>query len=132
MSTLRANTIEHTDGGPIAFTKQHALKAFACVDQTVTGHTAFESFNVASTTDNGTGRTAIAYSNNMNTASHAVTLADNGQNLSGSCSGVNSDTNASTTTQQKRTVGHGMDCRDSANANRDKDDVSTLSAGDLA
>lgn len=132
MSTLRANSIEHTDGGPIALTKQHALKAFACIDQTSSGHPTFESLNVSTTTDAGLGRTGIAYTNNMSVTSHSVTMADNGQNFGGSEGGINSDTNHYNNNTNKRTGGCGIDLRNSGNTNRDTDDVSIMSAGDLA
>lgn len=133
MSTLRANSIEHTDGGPIALTKQSALKGFISVDQTSSGHpTLGESLNVSSTSDNGTGLTAVTYTSNMSNGNHAITLACNGYQFSGSCSGINSDGNYTPASNQKRTAGCGIDARDQSNAQRDKDDASIMIAGDLA
>lgn len=130
MSTLRANSIEHTDGGPIALTKQHALKAFACVDQTASGHPAFESFNISSTTDNQAGVTVYTYTNNMSVTSHCVTLAENGWNYSGVAGGIASDGQGGAAS--KTTARCGSDNRQYNNSNADKDDVSIMSAGALA
>jgi len=132
MSTLRANSIEHTDGGPIALTKQSCIIAYAMFEQTTSGHPTQVSFNVSSTTDNGAGLTGITYTNNVSVAKHCVTFADNGQSMSGTSSGVNSNGNYNGATQQKRTAGCGFDGRQYDNTNRDKDDASIMSAGDLA
>ena len=65
MSTLKADTIQNTSGGPTTLTKQQTVKAYATVDayQTTTGTTS--SFNISSTTDDGTGLWDNAYTNNM-------------------------------------------------------------------
>ena len=52
MSTLRANSIEHTDGGPITLTKQSAAKTWCSVNSTA--GTIRGSFNVSSMTDEPT------------------------------------------------------------------------------
>ena len=134
MSTLRANSIEHTDGGPIALTKQSCIVAYAMVQQTSTGHPTQVSFNVSSTTDNGNGLTGITYTNTLSVAKHCVTFAENNQSMSGNAGGINSNGNyqGGHATQQKRTAGCGLDCRQYDNTNRDKDDASIMSAGDLA
>ena len=131
MSTLRANSIEHTDGGAITLTKQHALKAFACIDQTSSGHPTFESLNIASTTDDQAGVTTYAYTNNMSVTSHCVTLAENGWNFSGVAGGIVSD-GQGPTNGKKSTSKCSSDNRQYSNANADKDDVSVMMAGDLA
>lgn len=49
-----------------------SAKMWATVDQTST-HTVDDSFNLASVTDNGTGRTEFAFSTAMNNANYCVT-----------------------------------------------------------
>jgi hypothetical protein len=67
MSTLKADTIVASDGtSPVTLTKQSAAKAFACVDNETATTTATASFNIASTTDNGTGDFSLSWTNSMN------------------------------------------------------------------
>lgn len=132
MSTLRANSIEHTDGGPIALTKQSCIIAYAQFDQDASGHPVGVSFNIASTTDKGTGLTSWNYTNNVSLANHAITVADNGWNESGSATGITSDSQGTDADHRKRTSGGGVDARNYNSSNRDKDDVSIMSAGALA
>ena len=63
MSTLRANSIEHTNSGPITLTKQSASKAWSHTDYTTT--TTRDAFNVSSLTDVSTGRTQHNFTNSM-------------------------------------------------------------------
>ena len=66
MSTLKADTIVASDGtSPVTLTKQSAAKAFACVDNETATTTATASFNIASTTDNGTGDFSLSWTNSM-------------------------------------------------------------------
>ena len=88
--------------------------------------------NVASIADNGTGLTGVTYTNNMSVSSHAVTLADNGQTFTGSAGGINSNSNYGAAGNQKLTSRHGIDARAQTNSVTDKDDASTIVAGDLA
>jgi len=69
MSTLRANSIEHTDGGAIALTKQVAVKCWACYENT-SGSAVSEndSFNVSSFTDVNTNDTQVDMINAMSNA----------------------------------------------------------------
>jgi len=131
MSTLHANTVETSSGGAVTLTKQSALKAYISVNQTST-QAINDSFNVASIADNGTGLTGVTYTNNMSVNSYAVTMADNGQGYSGSAGGVNSNGNYPYSGNQKLTSQHGIDARNQANTVTDKDDASTMVAGDLA
>ena len=73
MSTLKADTIVASDGtSPVTLTKQSAAKAYATVDaeQTTTGTTS--SFNISSTTDDGTGLWDNAFTNNMSSTPYSV------------------------------------------------------------
>lgn len=132
MSTVLANKIERGDGGHVSLGKATPIIAFVMVNQTTSGHPVGVSFNISSTTDNGAGITGFSYTNNTGTANHCVTCADNGQQYSGSATGVNSNGNYSGATQQKRTSGCGIDCRNYNNSNADKDDACIMSAGALA
>jgi len=132
MSTVLANKIERNDGGHVSLGKAAPIIAYAQVEQTTSGHPVGVSFNISSTTDNGSGLTGFTYTNNTSISKHAVTFTDNGQNMSGSAGGINSFSNYASATQQKRTSGCGVDARQYDNTNRDKDDVSIMSAGALA
>lgn len=131
-SELRVTTLSNATGdGPVTLTKQSAVKAYISVNQTGT-QSINDSFNVASIADNGTGLTGVTYTNNMSVSSHAVTLADNGQTFTGSAGGINSNSNYGAAGNQKLTSRHGIDARAQTNSVTDKDDASTIVAGDLA
>ena len=56
-----------SEGGSATMQLQQGLaKAFACVDNEVTTTISTESFNIASTTDNGTGDFSLSWTNSMN------------------------------------------------------------------
>ena len=67
MSTLHANTVETSSGGPVTLTKQTVAKAYFNVDQT-SGAVLDGSFNIASVADNSTGDFTITLTNNLNDA----------------------------------------------------------------
>jgi len=79
MSTLKADTIVAADGSsPVTLTKQSAAKAWATVDayQATTGTTS--SFNISSTTDDGTGLWDNAFTNSMNSTPYSVSQIGTG------------------------------------------------------
>lgn len=127
-----ANDITVTVGASATISlKKGLVSAYISVNQTST-QAINDSFNVASIADNGTGLTGVTYTNNMSVNSYAVTMADNGQVFSGSAGGVNSNGNYAVAGNQKLTSQHGIDARNQANTVTDKDDASTIVAGDLA
>jgi hypothetical protein len=67
MSTLHANTVETSSGGPVTLTKQQAAKVYFNVDQTV-GSILVGSFNVSGATDNSTGDFTVNFSSNFSSA----------------------------------------------------------------
>ena len=70
MSTLRADTIQHTDGGPIALTKQIATKSWLDANGSATIQ---DSFNTSSSSDQGTGNYDYTFTNNMSSGVYAIT-----------------------------------------------------------
>lgn len=130
MSTLRANSIEHTNGGPIAFTKQAALKMFSEVDQDSTGHPSVSSFNQSSTTDVNTGQTQKFFTNNMSGADYAIAGSGQPQSESGGTYGVEG---RASTAQIHTSTSFSINCRVmNTNANRDLNYAASMVAGDLA
>jgi len=130
MSTLRANSIEHTNGGPITFTKQAALKMFSEVDQDSTGHPSVSSFNQSSTTDVAAGQTTKSFTNNMSGADYAVAGSGQPQNESGGNYGVEG---RAPTAQAHTSTSFSINCRImNTNANRDIMYAASMVAGDLA
>ena len=127
-----ANDITVTVGASATQSLRKGLvAAYISVKQTST-QSINDSFNVASIADNGTGLTGVTYTNNMSVATHAVTLADNGQTFGGSAGGINSNLAYAVAAQQKLTSRHGIDARAQTNTVTDKDDASTIVAGDIA
>ena len=73
MSDIRANTISDTSGnGPINLHKQSAAKAYAT--PAATGALTWDSLNVASAVDEGTGEIGVNFANSMSTATYSVTM----------------------------------------------------------
>jgi hypothetical protein len=63
MSTLHANTVETSSGGPVTLTQQTAARIwFGVPDET--GHTIAQSLNISGSTDGGTGNWTYAVTNN--------------------------------------------------------------------
>tara|TARA_R100001463_G_scaffold133862_1_gene195586 strand:- start:15 stop:428 length:414 start_codon:yes stop_codon:yes gene_type:complete len=78
-SKLDVDEIAAKNGtGPVTLTKQSAAKAWATVDayQATTGTTS--SFNISSTTDDGTGLWDNAFVNNMDSTPYAVSQMGTG------------------------------------------------------
>jgi len=71
MSTIKVDTVQSTGGGAVTLTKQFANKSWANLNGA--GTIALrDSFNIASTLDNGTGNYDIVFTNNMSDANYAV------------------------------------------------------------
>ena len=70
MSTLRANSIEHTDGGPIAMVKQDPAKSWL---RSSASATISDSFNTSSSSDQGTGNYDYTFTNNMTNTVYSIT-----------------------------------------------------------
>lgn len=69
MSTLHANTVETSSGGPVTLTQQAASKAH--LNFNMTGAPAIrDSLNFSSITDGGTGIMTAVYTNNMGNANY--------------------------------------------------------------
>jgi hypothetical protein len=72
LSEIRATTIsDETGNGPIALTKQHAVKAWCTLS--MSGANIVDSFNCSSATDITTGRFTVAFSSSMSDVNYAVT-----------------------------------------------------------
>jgi len=71
MSTLKADTIQNTSGGPATLTKQQAAKQWANLngDGTIALR---DSFNTTSATDGGTGDYSFTLTNSMSDANYLV------------------------------------------------------------
>tara|TARA_R100000353_G_scaffold92296_2_gene67928 strand:- start:139 stop:513 length:375 start_codon:yes stop_codon:yes gene_type:complete len=83
MSTLKADTIQSTGGGAATLTKQEAAKSRVSATITSDTHTIQDSFNVASLTDDGAGKTDVVFTNNMNNDDYSATVSCglNGSNM---------------------------------------------------
>jgi len=70
--TAAGNVTITSEGGSATMQLQQGLaKAFACVDNEVTTTISTESFNIASTTDNGTGDFSLTWTSSMNSTPYA-------------------------------------------------------------
>lgn len=70
MSTLKADTIQNTSGGPVTLTDQFAVKS-----RIRTSYSTFsidESYNISSITDISTGTGDISLTSSMNTSTYSV------------------------------------------------------------
>ena len=76
MSTLRADTIQSTGGGPVTLTKQSAAKVWHHYNQSGTLATV-DSFNVSGATDSGVGITRTSYINVLANVGYAVSGSHN-------------------------------------------------------
>ena len=72
-SVLNVDTIADKAGtGPVALTKQQAAKAWV-VWTTGDGHAVFDSFNVSTIVDDGTGLTTVNYTNSFGNVDYTIT-----------------------------------------------------------
>lgn len=108
MSTIKADTVQNTSGGPVTLTDQRAAKSWGSVDQDSTGHPIYDSFNLSSTSDEGTGYTICSYSNSMTNANYAITIAGQAQDEGGGGANVY----GKSTTVAARTTATGSFCFD--------------------
>jgi len=70
MSTLKADTVQNTSGGPVTLTDQSAAKAWV---RFAGSSTIQDSYNIASITDLETGRFQQNFSSSMSNANYAPT-----------------------------------------------------------
>ena len=128
-----AGSIDVTGEGNSTTTnlQQGLCKVWCSFDQDSSGHPLFDSINVASTADGGTGITVITFTNNMGNDDYADLLNGTGQN-EGGMSGGNYSVSNHSGGGQKQTSQVGTDVRDSAGNNRDIMDVRVTIHGDLA
>ena len=75
-SVLNVDTIADKAGtGPVALTKQEAAKSRVSATITSNTHTIQDSFNVASLTDDGAGKTDVVFTNNMNNDDYSANVS---------------------------------------------------------
>ena len=141
-SVLKVDTITGVaTAGSIAITgegnstttnlQQGLCKVWCSMDQDSSGHPAYDSLNVASTTDAATGQTRLAFTNNMGNDDYADVLNGTGQNES-SFTGGNFSVTQSANSGAKSTSQVQTDCRDDAGNSRDNHDAKVIIMGDLA
>lgn len=70
MSTIKADTVQNTTGGPVTLTQQSAAKAWANFNGSAFG--ARDSFNQTSFVDNGTGSYKIGFINSMSNGNYSI------------------------------------------------------------
>jgi len=141
-SILKVDTVTGvTTAGSIAITgegnstttnlQQGLCKVWCSMDQDSSGHPAYDSFNVASTTDAATGQTRLTFTNNMGNDDYADVLNATAQNESaftgGNFSVTNSANSGAKSTSQVQT-----DCRNDEGVARDNHDAKVIIMGDLA
>lgn len=108
--------------------QQGLAKSWSSLNQDSSGHPVYDSKNVASTTDEGTGETTITFTNNMGNANYAIAGAAQSENESSAGFHViGKDSSDPMTTSKYRT-----DVRDDGGSNRDTLYVSSSIHGDLA
>lgn len=71
MSTLKADTVQNTSGGPVTLTDQHAAKAWINFNGTGT-IAARDSFSTSSLTDNGTGYYTVGFTNSFDNTNYVL------------------------------------------------------------
>jgi|DEB0MinimDraft_6_1074348.scaffolds.fasta_scaffold122190_2 hypothetical protein len=76
MSTLKADTIQSTSGGAATLTKQSAAKAWVGVCDLTDSNSVVDSFNLASVTDDGTGKVDMNLTNAFANAGQSTQLTD--------------------------------------------------------
>jgi len=73
MSTLKADTIQNTSGGAVTLTNQSAAKAWSKLNGTGT-ISLYDSFNISSASDNGTGDYTHTITSAMSDANYSHTF----------------------------------------------------------
>lgn len=93
MSEVRANTISAANGtDPVTLTKQSAAKAFGRYSLP-NSNVLYETLNISSLTDNGTGDAYFNFTNNFNISQIAAVAAS--QNTGSYTGGMGNDTTTS-------------------------------------
>lgn len=119
MSEIKVNTLTGktsagsitvtSEGGAVTFQMQQGLaKSWGSVDQDSTGHPIYDSFNLSSTSDEGTGYTICSYSNAMGNTNYGITVAGQAQDEGGGGANVY----GKSTTVAARTTATGSFCFD--------------------
>jgi hypothetical protein len=130
MSTLKVTNIAGLSGSSTDV-MQGLAKAWGAVDQDTTGHPIYDSYNLSSTTDEGTGYTICAYSNAMANVNYGITTAGQAQDEGGS----NSNVYGKSTTVAARTTATGSFCFDNRTPSGGQQDLKYCAYaihGDLA
>lgn len=86
----------------------YAINSWGAVNQDSSGHPAYDSHNLSSTTDVTTGQTVCAYSNNMSDANYTITTGGQAQDEGG----ANASLYGKSTTVSARTTAAGSFCFD--------------------
>jgi len=121
--TLKADTLTHSTAGSLAtnFVVNGSLKAWFKLDGSGT-IAEFDSFNISSFTDNGTGDYSGTFTNAMANANYSANAATGSNDVFGSIIG------GSQATTLLRVAAHYY----GSSANIDRDQVYAMAAGDLA
>jgi len=128
MSTLHANTVETSSGGPVTLTKQSACKAWLGMDQIGT-QAIHGSFNIASTTDTATGTTVFTFTNNFSNANYCGTATAHNTGTASHACPYPGDPDA---TSSHTTSGTQIQCYINAGGTGDASVVNYHGMGDLA
>tara|TARA_Y100001973_G_C5095964_1_gene280017 strand:- start:25 stop:453 length:429 start_codon:yes stop_codon:yes gene_type:complete len=91
--------------------QQGLAKSWGSIDQDSTDHPIYDSFNLSSTSDEGTGYTICSYSNAMDNVNYGITVAGQAQDESGGGANVY----GKSTTVAARTTATGSFCFDNRN-----------------
>ena len=92
MSTFKVDTLQSTTGGFTTLTNQSAAKAFGRYSLP-NSNVLYETLNIASLTDNGTGDAYFNFTNNFNISQHASVVAS--QNTGSYTGGMGNGTTTS-------------------------------------
>jgi len=121
-----------SEGGAATQSLQQGLaKAWVSVDQDTTGHPIYDSINISSSTDAGTGRTRLPFTNSFNNDDYADVIAGAAQNESAFAGGTFSVTQY-VGSEQKTSSQITTDCRNNAGTDNDNHDTKLIIMGDLA
>ena len=127
-SELRVTTLSNATGdGPVTLTKQSACKAWLGMDQIGT-QAIHGSFNIASTTDSGTGTTVFTFTNNFSDENYCGTAAAHNTGVASHASPYPGDPDVAGHT----TSGTQVQCYINAGGTGDVSVVNWHGMGDLA
>ena len=126
-NTAAGNITITSEGGAATMQLQQGLVKFWVNAVQTSTHTANDSLNIASLTDNGTGRTELGFTNNMNNANYCAS----GLNRDGG--GYNDDFNIGVDSGgAMSTSAFEFYCHNSSTANDCDNDAMVSAVGDLA